>query len=99
MADTRPDLVVEAVERQAAQKIKQAGVLDFIQRKIAHRSVPFRKEIIIRSEAQSVKMVMHEDEAKIAGDIDFDKLRAESGRHHAASGVIGQDHQTASDRQ
>lgn len=83
-SDSRPDLVVEAVELLHADKIKQAGVIGFVQRKLAHRSVPYRKEVTIRNEARTVKMVMLENEAKIVGDIDFEKLHALIEQNFAA---------------
>ena len=75
-SDSRPDLVIEALELVAESKIKQAGVIGFIQRKVTERSVPYRKEVTVRRDSKAVKMIMLEGEAKIVGDIDYDKLHA-----------------------
>lgn len=69
-----PELVTQAIEQLAAGKIRQSSVLGWIAHKLAPRVVPYRKESSIKGEYAEVKIVTLGGEAKISGDIDFEKL-------------------------
>lgn len=73
---SHPEIVVKAIEHVAEGKLKQAGVAGWIQRKVVKPPVPYRKEVAIKDEKRTVKLVMTNDEARVTGDIDFDKLHA-----------------------
>jgi hypothetical protein len=68
--------VAEAIERVADRKIKQSGILGYVQRKVDRPLIPYRKEVAIKDAHRTIKLVLTQDEAKVTGDIDFEKLHA-----------------------
>lgn len=74
LVEAAPDTVVEAVEKVAEGKINQSGMIGFVQRKVEKPFATQRKEFKLAG-PQNVRIVTTETEAKIVGDIDFDKLR------------------------
>jgi ParB family transcriptional regulator, chromosome partitioning protein len=75
-SESHPDLVTEAIGMLIDGKLKQSGVVGYVQRKVVKPMVPFRKEVTVRNAAQAVRIVMTESEARVSGDLDYDKLRA-----------------------
>lgn len=75
-AESVPGLVEEAIQHVADGKIKQSGVVGWVQRKISRPVVPFRREVEIKDQERTIKLVTTVDEAKVTGDLDFEKLHA-----------------------
>jgi ParB family chromosome partitioning protein len=69
-----PDAVSDAVEKVADGKIKQSGMVTYIERKIDRPLVPFRKEVKIDG-PHKIRIVATADETRVVGRIDFEKLQ------------------------
>lgn len=69
------ELITQAIDLLATGKIKQVGVLGWIKRKIEQPVIVYRKEIDMAHGTRKLKMIIHENDVKITGAVDFEKLR------------------------
>lgn len=75
--EAHPDLVVTAIELVAAGKLKQSAAAGWIERSI-HKPAPppARRELRAGADENMVRCVVTDAEAKISGNLDYDKLWA-----------------------
>ena len=72
--ETHPDLVVEGIELLAAGKIKQAGVIGWVERKAIQKVAPYRREVLICDGDRTIKLVTTDGDARVTGNLNFEKL-------------------------
>lgn len=75
-SESHPDLVEQGLDLLAAGKIKQSGVLGWVERKVTQKVAPYRREVLICDGDRMVKLVTTDVEAWVTGDVDFGKLHA-----------------------
>lgn len=73
---THPQHVIEAVQLLADGKLTQAGVVGWVKRRASPPDAPYRKEVSIKGGGKTVKLVITDGEAKVSGDLNFDRLHA-----------------------
>ena len=71
-----PKIVSEAIALLDQDKIKQGGVVGWVERRARPTEAPYRKEVAIKGGGKTVKMVITDGEARVSGDLNFDRLHA-----------------------
>lgn len=75
-AKSHPAIVSEAVRILAEGKLKQAGILGWIERRINPPDAARPDVRIIKGEGKAIKLIVKDGEAKVSGDLNFDRLHA-----------------------